>query len=75
MSQTENSKSRRSFLKTLGALGAGSMCAAVAPLTNASGKQASASVPKRLFGKTGEKCCPQKIQIGRVLREAFDDLA
>ena len=54
MSKNEKKGSRRAFLKTLGAIGAGSMFASVAPLVNASDKTADpAGLPMRPFGKTG----------------------
>jgi len=54
MSKNGKIGSRRAFLKTLGAIGAGSMFASVAPLVNASDKTADpAGLPLRPFGKTG----------------------
>ena len=58
MSKNEKKNSRRVFLKTVGAIGAGSMLAPVAPLVNASDKLSSpdesrAGMPTRRFGKTG----------------------
>jgi predicted aldo/keto reductase-like oxidoreductase len=66
MSKTGNKNSRRSFLKTLGAIGAGSMCAAMAPLSEASEKNNSTTIPKRPFGKTGENV--SILSLGGVLR-------
>ena len=58
MSEKENKNSRRTFLKTVGAIGAGSMFASLAPLVDASDKNSSKNidpmtVPTRPFGKTG----------------------
>ena len=54
MSKNEKKGSRRAFLKTLGAIGAGSVFASVAPLVNASDKTADpVGLPMRPFGKTG----------------------
>ena len=55
MPRKESKKSRRHFLKTIGAIGAGSMVAAMAPLAQAAEKKHSPIVSKRPFGKTGEK--------------------
>ncbi len=71
MSKTGNKNSRRSFLKTLGAIGAGSMCAAMAPLSEASEKNNSTTIPMRPFGKTGENV--SILSLGGVLR-ASDQL-
>ena len=68
MSNTDCNNSRRAFLKKLGAIGAGSMCAAVAPLTQASENNISATVPKRPFGKTGENV--SILSLGGVLRSS-----
>jgi len=58
MSEKEIKKSRRTFIKTVGAIGAGSMVASLAPFVNASEKSgskksASMTVPTRPYGKTG----------------------
>jgi len=58
MSKTEIKSTRRTFLMTAGAIGVGSMVAAVAPFANAADKagakgSGSGTVPKRPFGKTG----------------------
>ena len=58
MSEKETKKSRRNFLKTAGAIGAGSIIASLAPLVDASDKNSSQkidpmTVPTRPFGKTG----------------------
>ena len=58
MSGNAKKKSRRTFLKAVGAIGAGSMFASVAPLVNASDKNSSRNsnpvrIPTRPFGKTG----------------------
>ena len=58
MLKNEKKNSRRAFLKTVGAIGAGSVIASVAPLVNASDKSSSkntdpAGMPTRRFGKTG----------------------
>ena len=58
MSKTEKKNSRRAFLKTVGAIGAGSMLASVTPLVNASDKNSSKNtdsvgIPTRPYGKTG----------------------
>jgi aryl-alcohol dehydrogenase-like predicted oxidoreductase len=66
MSKTGNKNSRRSFLKSLGAIGVGSMCAAMAPLAKASEMNDSTTVPMRPFGKTGEKV--SILSLGGVLR-------
>jgi predicted aldo/keto reductase-like oxidoreductase len=54
MSKNGKKGTRRAFLKTLGAIGAGSVFASVAPLVNASDKTADpVGLPLRPFGKTG----------------------
>jgi hypothetical protein len=58
MSEKEIKKSRRTFIKTVGAIGAGSMFASLAPFVNASDKSSSKktapmTVPTRPYGKTG----------------------
>jgi hypothetical protein len=58
MSKREKNNSRRAFLKTIGAIGAGSMFASVAPVVHASDKNDSQktdsiTMPRRTFGKTG----------------------
>jgi predicted aldo/keto reductase-like oxidoreductase len=58
MSKNEKKNSRRAFLKTIGAIGAGSMFASMAPLVKASDKISSQNagpvgMPTRRFGKTG----------------------
>lgn len=57
MSKNEKINSRRRFLKTAGALGAGSMLASLVPLANAAEQNSSKSkiemIPTRVFGKTG----------------------
>ena len=58
MSEIELKKSRRNFIKTVGAIGAGSMLASLAPVVDASDKISSKNndpmtVPTRPFGKTG----------------------
>ncbi len=56
MSRKEEKSTRRDFLKTVGALGAGSIVAATAPLASAKSdgtEKKSTTVPKRPFGKTG----------------------
>ncbi len=58
MSEKEIKKSRRTFIKTVGAIGAGSMVASLAPFVNASEKSRSQKiapmiVPTRPYGKTG----------------------
>ncbi len=68
MSNADCDNSRRAFLKKLGAMSAGSMCAAVAPLAQASENKISATVPKRPFGKTGEKVAI--LSLGGVLRSS-----
>jgi predicted aldo/keto reductase-like oxidoreductase len=54
MSEKKYKNTRRSFLKAIGAIGAGSMLSAMAPLAKASEKHNTATVPTRPFGKTGE---------------------
>lgn len=59
MSNKEHNNSRRSFLKAMGAIGAGSIYSSMAPLSNASDKTHSGNndlltMPRRPFGKTGE---------------------
>ena len=68
MPKAGNKNSRRHFLKTLGAIGAGSMCTAMAPLAEASQKKNSTSIPKRPFGKTGENV--SILSLGGVLRSS-----
>ncbi len=57
MSKKEKINSRRTFLKAVGAMGAGSMLASMIPLANASDQNSSKNkteaIPTRLFGKTG----------------------
>ncbi len=58
MPKTEKKNSRRTFLKTVGAIGAGSMFASMAPLAKASDTDGSkntdpVTIPTRPFGKTG----------------------
>ena len=58
MSEKEKKDSRRTFLKTAGAMGAGSIIATLAPLVNAADKGGSEgtppmTVPTRPFGRTG----------------------
>ena len=58
MSKKEYKNSRRTFLKTAGAVGAGSILASLGPLVNAADKNSSIDneptiVPTRPFGKTG----------------------
>jgi len=58
MSKNEKNWSRRDFLKTAGAAGAGSVLASISPLADASGKSNSGTseqpfVPTRPFGRTG----------------------
>jgi predicted aldo/keto reductase-like oxidoreductase len=58
MSKNQKKNSRRTFLKTIGAIGAGSMLASVAPIVHASDKNNSKNtdpetMPLRPFGKTG----------------------
>ena len=58
MSEKEIKKSRRTFIKTVGAIGVGSMFASLAPFVNASDKSSSKkiapmTVPTRPYGKTG----------------------
>jgi aryl-alcohol dehydrogenase-like predicted oxidoreductase len=53
MSEKKYKNTRRSFLKAIGAIGAGSMLSAMAPLAKAFEKNAT-TVPTRPFGKTGE---------------------
>ena len=58
MSEKENRRSRRTFLKAAGAVGAGSILTSLAPLVDASDKKNSQktdpmTVPTRPFGKTG----------------------
>jgi predicted aldo/keto reductase-like oxidoreductase len=58
MSEKETKTSRRNFIKTVGAIGAGSMLASLAPVVDASDKISSKNndsmtVPTRPFGKTG----------------------
>ena len=58
MSEKEIKKSRRTFIKTVGAIGAGSMVASLAPFVSASDKSgskktAAMTVPTRPYGKTG----------------------
>jgi uncharacterized protein len=59
MSDGKLQKTRRAFLKKMGAIGAGSIFSSVVPMTHASdekgaGGNPSATVPTRPFGKTGE---------------------
>ena len=68
MPKIENKNSRRAFLKALGAIGAGSMCAAIAPLTDASEDKNATTVSMRPFGKTGEKV--SILSLGGVLRSS-----
>jgi predicted aldo/keto reductase-like oxidoreductase len=58
MSKTGEKSTRRTFLKTVGAVGAGSIVAATAPFVTAADKDGgkksdSETIPRRLFGKTG----------------------
>jgi len=58
MPKTEKKNSRRTFLKTVGAIGTGSMFASLAPLAGASEPNSikssdSVTIPTRPFGKTG----------------------
>ena len=58
MSKRKKNNSRRAFLKTIGAIGAGSMFASVAPVVHAADKNDSKktdaiTMPRRPFGKTG----------------------
>ena len=58
MSKTDKKSTRRTFLKTIGAAGAGSIVAATAPFVTAADKGVgkkndSGPVPRRPFGKTG----------------------
>jgi uncharacterized protein len=58
MSKTDGRSTRRAFLKTLGAVGAGSIVAATAPFVPAADKDGgkhndTETIPKRPFGKTG----------------------
>lgn len=59
MSKLEKNQSRRAFLKTVGAVGAGSVMTSMVPLAHASVQKLSQSsdgkVPTRPFGKTGER--------------------
>ncbi|MBW1898849.1 MAG: aldo/keto reductase [Deltaproteobacteria bacterium] len=70
MPKTEKKNSRRTFLKTVGAIGAGSMFASMAPLARASEKDGSknnnpVTIPTRPFGKTGENV--SVLSLGGVL--------
>ncbi len=58
MSKTDEKSTRRTFLKTIGAAGAGSIVAATAPFVSAADKglgkkNDSGTIPRRPFGKTG----------------------
>ena len=58
MSKIETKTSRRSFIKSVGAVGAGSMLASLAPMVDAADKNSSKktdlqTLPTRPFGKTG----------------------
>ena len=58
MSEIEIKTSRRSFIKSVGAIGAGSLLASLAPMVDAADKNSSKkadlqTLPTRLFGKTG----------------------
>ncbi len=56
MSKKDSESTRRTFLKTIGAMGAGSIVAATAPFVTAADKvseKKNEAVPKRPFGKTG----------------------
>jgi predicted aldo/keto reductase-like oxidoreductase len=58
MSEIETKTSRRSFMKTVGAIGAGSMLASLAPMVDAADKNIHKktdlqTLPTRPFGKTG----------------------
>ncbi len=71
MSMTDRKSTRRTFLQTIGAMGVGSMVAAMAPFVNAADKHstknsAPGTVPKRPFGKTGVDV--PILSLGGVLR-------
>ncbi len=58
MPKKEKNSSRRNFLKTVGAIGTGSLVASMTPLVQASdkkdaGEDSQTMVPTRAFGKTG----------------------
>jgi predicted aldo/keto reductase-like oxidoreductase len=58
MSKTDGKSTRRTFLKTVGAVGAGSIFAATAPFVAAADKDGGSNsvaqtIPRRSFGKTG----------------------
>ena len=58
MSKIETKTSRRTFLKTVGAIGAGSMLSSLAPVVDASDGNSSKKtdlqiIPTRPFGKSG----------------------
>jgi len=58
MSKTDENSTRRTFLKTVGAVGAGSIVAATAPFVAAADKAGEKhnepqTIPRRPFGKTG----------------------
>ena len=55
MTGIKRNHSRRTFLKTIGAIGAGSMVAAATSPVKASEKHLVTTVPTRPFGRTGEK--------------------
>lgn len=71
MSMTDRKSTRRTFLQTVGAMGVGSMVAAMAPFVNAADRysaknSAPRTVPKRPFGKTGVDV--PILSLGGVLR-------
>jgi len=69
--KNENKNSRRNFLKTVGAIGAGSMLTSVAPFASASDQNNSTNtitVPTRPFGKTGIHV--STLSLGGVLSES-----
>ena len=70
MSEKQNISSRRTFLKTIGAIGAGSIYASLDSLADASNVNSSKTnesltVPTRAFGKTGENV--SMLSLGGVL--------
>ena len=81
MNKNKGSISRRNFLKTAGAVGAGSLLSSFASLSDTDAKSNFNEIPlnvrKRVAYidyKESEKKCPQRLEIGRLMREATTEL-
>jgi aryl-alcohol dehydrogenase-like predicted oxidoreductase len=66
MTKSTYSNSRRSFLKAIGTMGAGSVIMSMTPFNSAAAAKASPTIAKRSFGRTGAKV--SMLSLGGVLR-------